>query len=378
MTASQVEIQLIAVVTAAACALPGVFLVLQRKTMLSDAISHTVLLGIVLGFFIVQDLSSPVLILGAAFIGVLTVSLVALVEKTKLVKEDSAIGLVFTALFAIAVILISLFAGDVHLDVDAVLVGEIALAPFDRFLPFGIDIGPTGLYVMGGILILNLVFILLFYKELKLTTFDTVLAASLGFAPAVLHYALMSLVSLTVVGAFDVVGSVLVVALIVVPPATAYLLTDRLINMVALSVVFGVLSAVGGYWLAYGLDVSISGSMVVVSGMIFAVVFLFSPDQGLISTLRARRRQRKKFALTMLAAHLLNHETSADVDIESRVTHLGQHLRWSPEFAGRIVQEGVKTGVLLRQGELLRLTDLGRALANQKFLQPETKDDNNG
>jgi len=369
MSLSQIEIQLIAIVTAAACTLPGVFLVLQRKTMLSDAISHTVLLGIVLAFFVVRDLASPLLILGAGLVGVLTVSLVAVIERTRLVKEDTAIGLVFTALFSIAIILISLYAGDIHLDVDAVLVGEIAFAPFDRFTVMGLDIGPKGLYVMGGILCINLVFILLFYKELKLTSFDAVLAASLGFAPGLLHYVLMGLVSVTVVGAFEVVGSVLVVALIVVPPATAYLITDRLNRMLFYSVAIGTVSAIGGYWLAFLLDVSISGSMVVVSGMIFTLVFIFAPERGLLSGIRNQRRQKITFALTMLAAHLLNHENTPIERSENRVESLGEHLRWSPSFAKKVLQEALRSETVYRYEDLLRLTDRGREMANQRFVQ---------
>ncbi|HSV85976.1 MAG TPA: metal ABC transporter permease, partial [Levilinea sp.] len=262
MSAS-LEIQIIAIITAVACTLPGVFLVLRRKAMMSDAISHTVLLGIVIGFFIVPDLNSPVLVLGAAAVGVLTVSLVAMLERTRLVKEDAAIGLVFPALFSIAVILISVYASNVHLDTDVVLVGEIAFAPFDRFSPFGVDIGPRGLYVMGSIFLTNLAFLLVFYKELKLSTFDAGLAASLGFMPGLIQYALMAMVSVTIVGAFEIVGSVLVIALIVIPPATAYLMTDRLSMMLLLSAAVGAAGAISGYWLASLLDVSITGAMAV-------------------------------------------------------------------------------------------------------------------
>ena len=149
MTITQIEIQLIAAIIAVACALPGVFLVLRRMAMMSDAISHTVLLGIVLSFFLVQSLHSPLLILGAAAMGVVTVSLVELLGRTRLVKQDAAIGLVFPALFSIAVILISRFARGVHLDVDAVLLGELAFAPFDRLTFFGLDL-PRSLVVMGA------------------------------------------------------------------------------------------------------------------------------------------------------------------------------------------------------------------------------------
>jgi manganese/zinc/iron transport system permease protein len=367
MTTSQLEIQIIAVVTAAACALPGVFLVLRRTAMLSDAISHTVLLGIVLGFFLVQDLQSPVLVIGAAAVGVLTVALVSLLERTRLVKEDAAIGLVFPALFSIAVILISYYAGSVHLDTDAVLLGELTFAPFDRFMVMGFDVGPRGLYVMGGILLINLAFIGLFYKELKLTTFDAGLAAALGFAPALVHYALMALVSVTVVGAFDIVGSVLVVALIVTPAAAAYLLTDRLAVMLGLSVLIGALGAVGGYWIAYLLDASIAGSIAAALGALFGLAYLFAPQRGLTAVVRRQKRQREEFAVLMLTGHLLNHEASGQAERENRVTHLGEHLRWSETWAGRIVQRAVDEGLVRLEGDALVLTATGRSRAAQSL-----------
>jgi len=364
MSPSQIEIQVIAAITAAACALPGVFLVLRRMTMMSDAISHTVLLGIVIGFFLVQDITSPFLVLGAAAVGVLTVSLVALLERTRLVKEDAAIGLVFPALFSIAVILITRFAGNVHLDTDAVLLGEIAFAPFDRFEPFGTDLGPRGLWVMGGILLINLAFIGLFYKELKLSTFDAGLAATLGFAPAVLHYGLMSLVSVTVVGAFDIVGSVLVVALIVAPAAAAYLLTDRLSHMLGLAALIGALSAISGYWMAFLFDVSISGSIAVMSGVFFGLAYLFAPGRGLVAAARRQSWQRREFAITMLTSHLLNHEATAQASSENRVAHLSEHLRWSPDFASLVVRQAQQAGLVQVQAGQLALTPSGRQRAS--------------
>ncbi len=133
MSIAQVEILAIAVCTAVACSLVGTFLVLRRLAMLSDAISHAILPGIVIAFFITGDLASPWLVLGAAATGVLTVALVEALTRTRRLKEDAAMGLVFPALFSIGVVLISRYAGNVHLDVDAVLLGELAFAPFDRF-----------------------------------------------------------------------------------------------------------------------------------------------------------------------------------------------------------------------------------------------------
>lgn len=363
------EIQMIAIVTAVACTLPGVFLVLRRKAMMSDAISHTVLLGIVIGFFIVADLNSPILIVGAAAVGVLTVSLVALLERTRLVKEDAAIGLVFPAMFSIAVILISIYARDIHLDTDVVLVGEIAFAPFDRFTPFGIDIGPRGLFVMGAVLLINLAFILIFYKELKLSTFDAGLAASLGFMPGLIHYALMAVVSVTIVGAFEIVGSVLVIALIVIPPVTAYLMTDRLSSMLLLSAAAGAVSAISGFWLASLLDVSITGAMAVTAGVLFGVTFLFAPQRGLVAGIRRQRRQRWEFAITMLAGHLLNHEHTPEAEFETEMAHLNEHLRWSPEFADQVIRRSRQAGIVRPRGNRLELTESGRRRASQEFLR---------
>lgn len=367
MTAS-LEIQLIAVVVAAACALPGVFLVLRGMSMLADAISHTVLLGIVLVFFAVQDLQSPWLLLGAAAVGVLTVSLVELLNNTRLVKQDAAIGLVFPALFSLAVILISRFARGVHLDVDAVLLGELAFAPFDRTQFFGLDL-PHALVTMGAILLLNAGLIALFYKELKLSTFDAGLAATLGFAPGLLHYGLMALVSVTAVGAFDAVGAVLVVALMVTPAAAAWLLTDDLRKMLLLSVLIAVLSALSGYWLARLLDANIAGAMATMTGVIFLGVFLLAPQRGLAALAARRQRQRLEFAEAMLAIHLLHHEGRPEAAEESRVEHLSQHIRWQPAFAARIVRDAERRGLVAADGGLLRLTDRGRLVAQEAMMR---------
>ena len=208
MTNAQLEIQLIASLVAIACAIPGTFLVLRKMAMISDAISHSILPGIVVGFFITQDLNSPLLILLAAITGVLTVVMVEKIQQTKLVKEDTAIGLVFPALFSIGVIMIAKYANDVHLDVDAVLLGEIAFTPFNRIYYNHLDLGPKSLWVIGIILTITLGLLAAFFKELKISTFDAGLATSLGFSPALMHYGLMSIASITTVGAFDAVGAI--------------------------------------------------------------------------------------------------------------------------------------------------------------------------
>jgi manganese/zinc/iron transport system permease protein len=281
MNSAQIVIQIIVALVAVACAIPGTFLVLRKMSLISDAISHSILLGIVIGFFIVEDTSSPLLIVLAALTGIVTVILVEFIQKTGLVKEDTAIGLVFPALFSIGVILIAKNANDVHLDIDSVMVGDLSFAPFDPLLinctegiaDSCINLGPKAIWVIGTILLITLVLLFLFFKELKVSTFDAGLAAALGFSPIVMHYGLMTVSSITIVGAFDAVGPILVVALMIAPAATAYLFTKDLKKMLLLACFFGVFAAISGYWLAHFLDASISGSMTTVLAILFLLVY---------------------------------------------------------------------------------------------------------
>lgn len=358
----RLEIQIIAAIVAAACALPGVFLVLRRMAMMSDAISHSVLLGIVLGFLVARQTAHPLVVVAAALSGLLTVWLVETLLRTRRVKEDAAIGLVFPALFSIGVILISRMARSVHLDTDAVLLGELAFAPLNRLMLFGLDL-PYGIWVMGGILLINLAAILLFYKELKLATFDPALAAALGFSPVAIHYGLMALVSVTAVGAFDHVGSILVVALMIAPPATAYLLTDRLSAMLGLSVGIGVGSALAGYWLARALDANIAGAMATMTGVAFLLALVFAPERGLIARRVEQIRRQRRFAVEMLLVHLSRHEGTASEQEENRLEHLVREMRWAEDAALSTVRRAADQGLIEQQDGHLSLTRKGRRTA---------------
>ncbi|MDE0043289.1 MAG: metal ABC transporter permease, partial [Candidatus Poribacteria bacterium] len=251
----------------------------------------------------------------------------------------------------------------VHLDTDAVLLGELAFAPFNRFEIFGHDLGPRALWVMSAILCLNVLFIAFFYKELKLVTFDANLASTLGFSPALVHYGLMTLVSVTAVGAFDAVGSILVVALMIAPPVTAYLLTNRLSRMIGLSGLIGVASAVAGYWFAHHQDASIAGSMGLMTGIIFGLTLLFAPNRGIAAIARRRASQRWEFAQTMLTIHLFSHEGLPDAEREAHVNHLSSHLHWEPDFAQQVVRNAERRGFIRNQGGRLDLTERGREMA---------------
>ncbi|MCP4902839.1 MAG: metal ABC transporter permease [bacterium] len=367
------QILLIAIVTAVAAALPGTFLVLRRMAMVSDAISHSILPGIVVAFFVVHDLSSPLLLLAAAASGVFTVAVIELVRKSGLVAEDAAIGLVFPALFSLGVILISRYASGAHLDTDAVLLGKLEFAPFARWIVAGHDLGPSAFWSMSAILVLNLVVICVAFKELKLATVDPGLAALLGYSPAFLHYGLMTLVSITAVGAFNAVGSILVVALMIAPAAAAYLVNDRLGSMLGLASVFAVVAAVGGWAMAYAVDASIAGSMAVACGIVLAAAFFFAPHRGLISQLRRRASQRLNLAVRMMTVHLVHHEDTPEAAEECRADRLHRHLLWNPSFIRQVIRFASSRDLVNEDAGLLRLTDSGRALANAslEYASPE-------
>tara|TARA_R110002096_G_scaffold49384_5_gene130451 strand:+ start:8585 stop:9745 length:1161 start_codon:yes stop_codon:yes gene_type:complete len=361
MSSAQIEIQLIASLVAMACAIPGTFLVLRKMAMISDAISHSILPGIVIGFFITQDLNSPLLILLAAMTGIITVVLVEYIQKTGLVKEDTAIGLVFPILFSIGVILIAKNANDVHLDIDAVLLGELAFAPFDRLVISGTDVGPKSLWIIGSILLITIGLLFSFFKELKVSTFDAGLAASLGFSPAVIHYGLMSVASVTTVGAFDAVGAILVVALMIAPAAAAYLLTTNLKRMLVYSVCFGVFSAISGYWLAHGLDASIAGSITTMLGLLFLAVYLFAPNKGVIAVLYREKQQRKEVSLLTFLLHLKNHSEER----ERHVNHLNEHINWQKVRSKSVLDLALKNNMISIEKNIVSLTEKGNEFTTQ-------------
>jgi len=268
------------------CGLVGVLLILRRMAMMADAISHTVLLGIVAAYLAARELSGAHMLIGAAAAGLLTALLVQWLHNRG-VRQEASIGIVFTALFAIGVILIAAKAGNVHLDVQHTLMGEIAFIPWETMRVPGLGDVPEAVVMLSAVFLVTLLLIVLFYKEWKITAFDPALAASLGIPAALMHYLYMTLTSVTAVAAFDAVGAILVVAMLITPAASAYLWTDRLSSMMALSSAFGVLAAFLGYGLAVWLDTSISGSMAFATGLIFLVSFLVSPRYGLA----ARRRR---------------------------------------------------------------------------------------
>lgn len=262
---------------AVCCSLLGCYLILRKMAMVSDAISHSILPGIVFAFLLTGTRDTLTMLIGAGALGLFTTFLIEFFHQKIKLQTDASIGVTFTSLFALGVIYIAAYAGQIDLDQDCVLYGEIAYVPIDVWIVGdNISLGPRVVWVMSFVLILVLFFIVFSYKELKITTFDPAFAAACGMNVALWHYLLMGAVSLTTVAAFEAVGAILVVGFLIVPPATAYLLTQNLQKMLILSSLIGVLTAVMGYYLAVWLDGSIAGAMATVAGIFFLVVFIYS------------------------------------------------------------------------------------------------------
>lgn len=259
---------------AVSCALLGSFLVLRKMAMIGDAISHSVLPGIVIAFLVVGSIDSVWMIVGAGLIGVLSTFLIEFFHQKGRLQTDASIGVTFTWLFALGVILVTYYAGNAHIDQDCILHGEIAYVPIDLMYDAnGNAIGPKAVIILSFLLGLIILFISVFYKELFITTFDPDFSNAIGISSSKWHYALMGLVSLTTVASFESVGAILVVALLIAPAASAYLITRNLKWMLALSSLFGIVSSFLGYWLSYLLDGSIAGAMVTISGAIFGICY---------------------------------------------------------------------------------------------------------
>jgi manganese/zinc/iron transport system permease protein len=348
-----------------AASLPGTFLVVQRRSMLTDAISHSALLGIVLAFLVTRDLHSPWLLGGATLAGVATVLLTRAVEATRLVRNDAAIALVFPALFALAVLLINLFARDAHLDADVVLLGEIAFSWLEVTTVLGAEI-PTTIVVLALVATVNALFVLAFWKELVLTSFDPDNAQALGLAPGRLTLALLALTALTAVAAFEAVGSVLFVAFVVAPVATGLLVADRMDRVLAVALGVAVLASALGYEAAVAVDTAIGPAMALAAGATTMLALLASPRHGVLGRVWRMRGARVRDEVRALVAHLDTHRQAAPGEREDTPLDLERHLGWRRRHARRVLARARRAGLVRSRADgHLELTAAGEADARR-------------
>lgn len=375
---------------AMACAVPGCYLVLRRQSMMGDALSHTALLGVVTAFILAQLVLSAgwisvatfgafkhgVLFAGALCIGMLTALLTEWIAERGAMERGAALGVVFTVLFALGLLLIRLFADTAHIDPDCVLYGLVELS----YVGVGV---PEAAIVNGGMLVVNLLLVLLFFKELRISAFDPALATSLGIPARVMHYGLMASTAVTLVAAFESVGAILVIAMLITPAATAHLLTDKLWKMIPLAMAIAALTALLGHAMAIVApplvftalgypevkDASSAGMMAVCGGLMFALAMIAAPRYGLLS----RGVQRASLGLKIAAEDLLGllyrfEERRGDrgADLKAYMAAQRQHvLAFGPWIRFLAVRRLLWRGLIAADGggNGFRLTERGRGAA---------------
>jgi manganese/zinc/iron transport system permease protein len=351
LTASELWVMATAAACAAACALCGSFLVLRRMSMLGDAIAHAILPGLACAFLITGTRNPLAMLAGAALVGLLTTVLTAAIQRTGKVHADTAMGVVFSSLFALGVLLISSAADKVDLDPSCVLYGMIEAVSIDRVDLLGVRV-PRAFVVLSVALIVNAGVVAVFFKELKVVCFDSALATSMGIAAGAIHYGLMALVAATSVAAFEAVGSILVVAMLVGPGATAFLLTQRLARMLWIAPAVGVLCAAGGTVAAVWLDTSYAGAISVMLGVAFSLALLFSPREGLVVRWARRLTLALKVRREDILGALIRARESGEraSDMQQRLAELRRGLGgvalWQLRRRGMLV-----CGVLTSHGE---------------------------
>ena len=359
-----IESLYILIITSLACAVLGVFLVLRRLSMVSDAISHSVLLGIVIGYFVTKDIGSVLLIIGASLFGVLTTVCIELLIKSKRVTEDASVGIIFPLFFSIAVILITRYARNVHLDTEMVLIGEIILAPLHRINFLGLSL-PKALIQMSFVLLINIVFIAVFFRKLKISSFDPVYAGVAGIAGAGLYYVFMALVSFTAVSAFESVGAILTISFFISPAASAYLISKDLKITIFLAAVYAVVNSCIGYFLAVKFNVSMSGMCALVSGLTFMITIAVYPG-GIITKMIRYIKNKNRFSRELLILHIDNHTGKKNALGELGYSTIREHIAWSDSKLKYVLDKLIKKGYVYRAKErgVYSLTETGKKLSD--------------
>jgi manganese/zinc/iron transport system permease protein len=359
---------LVGMLTAMSCAILGNFLLLKKMSMMGDAISHAVLPGLAIAFLLTGSRDAWPMFVGAAFVGLLTAFFTQWVHALGKVDEGASMGVVFTSLFALGLVLIVQAADTVDLDPDCVLHGVMETAPIDTVSLAGLTL-PRLAVRSGIVLLFNLLVVLALYKEFKISTFDPQLARTAGIHAGAMHYLLMALVAVTTVASFEAVGSILVIAMLIVPAATARLLTHRLSVMIVLSLVIAAAGAFFGQLAAVTVppalnladDTTSGGAMVAVTGLLFALAVVFAPQRGVVAQWLRRAALRLSIARDDALALLYRLDEVGLNEQRQRMPQLLRELlntpRWLTRFA---IWQLVRRGALATDGPALVLTDRGR------------------
>jgi len=338
----------------------GCFLVVRGMSLIGDALSHSVLPGIVLGFVIGGSLHSPWILIGATLIGLAAAVLVQTFQNNPRVKEDAALTITFTTLFALGVVLVSspAIVGGADLDPGCVLYGNIEFfASLDGKVP-------SPVWVMTCILVGIVAGIFIFFRQLLICTFDPTMARSLGINAQLVHYALMTVLSLTVVASFESVGAILAVALLITPGATARLWTDSMPRMLLIATICGVISTIFGYWLSHEavLNTSAAGAMTLTGFVIFLLTWMFAPRHGLVMRSLLRRKLARAIGMENLLKSV--YELGGEAGkVEANLART--ELRMKEKAFSIAIRRAQAGGWLEATIDPLRLTERGRAVSQR-------------
>ncbi|MFT5301308.1 MAG: manganese/zinc/iron transport system permease protein [Mariniblastus sp.] len=375
---------LIAALAAMACSLPGCFLVIRRQSMMGDALSHTVLPGIVVAFLLAawngvsyqsnQALFHAFLFCGALFVGILSAVLTEWVRKQGKVEASAALGVVYTSMFALGLLLIRATADSVHIDPECVLYGVLE-SEADPFVIF-----PPAAIINFTTFMVNFALVVLFFKELRISAFDPALATTLGINARWIHYGLMAVTAATIVMAFRSVGSILVIAMLITPAATAYLLTDRLERMLGISLAVAAGCALLGHAIALTLPIFIlgplgfaaegsantAGSMAIAAGIFFVAAVFLGPRHGVLMKILVRRRLQAKIASDDILGTIYRWE---EKHVDGPATPISWILENAMEVGAttpaRTFRRLVRRGDIVEQSAGFTLTESGLARAKE-------------
>lgn len=348
---------LVLLVTSIACSLLGVFLVLRNISMVTDAIAHSVLLGIVVAFFITHDINSPWLIIGAGVFGVLAVAFIEMLGKGSRVMKNDAVGVVFPIFFSLAVILISRYAKNVHLDTDVVLMGEVVFASLDTVTLFNMSV-PVHFLRMSLVGVINLIFIVILYRWLKISSFNEQYAYLLGLPVTLIFYGLMTLTSITAVAAFDAVGSILVISFFIAPAATAYLIAKDLKSMLVYCTLFSFINCSLGVLLAIHFNASMTGLCAFTAMVVFSLVMLFHKNGVVFRYIQSKKvyiNVRKDVFIIHVGNHILDHTN----DTENHIELIYEHLIWDKQEISHIAHRLIQEGQIIVKNHQYTLTQSG-------------------
>jgi len=322
---------------------------LRRMSLIGDALAHAVLPGVVVSFMVAGK-SEIALFIGAVVSGIVTVLLIGFVNRNSKIKEDTSIGIIFTGAFALGILLVSQLK-QVHIDLSSYLFGDV----------LGVSTGDITLSLI--IMVVIILCILLFYKQLLLTSFDPTMALTIGISTTIVHYMLMTLLSMSIVAGLQSVGVILIIAMLITPPATAYLLSNNLKKILFLSPMFGTISAVAGLYLSYHFNFASGASIVLVAVALFLLAFLFSPKEGVVTRLFRRRAATKLVLIEDVIK--LSFRFAEETDKTGLTDRIANELGISNSRVESAIRILISKGLMQKTNGSYQLTEDGRKYATR-------------